>query len=101
MHVRAHAVEVSIVILFRLIPPLGCKKDHTRTDYRKEEKNRPGVWYLIIAVLMMIVDLLLLYEITNVFFYSKETLCKEAIFADTINIGRKKDENEQTHWIGV
>ena len=49
----------------------------------------------------MIVDLLLLYEITNVFFYVKETLCKESIFVDTINIGMEKEENEQTHWIGV
>ena len=77
---------------------VGCKRDHTRSDYRKEEKNRPGVWYLICGVLMLITDLLILYEMTNVFFYTNETLCKEAIFVDTINIGMNKPDRQ---WIGV
>ena len=53
---------------------------------------------MICGVLMLIVDLLLMYEITNVFFYTKDSLCKEAIFIDTINIG-KTDSNRK--WIGV
>ena len=34
---------------FVLLSITGCKKDHTRTDYRKAEKMRPGIWYLILA----------------------------------------------------
>ena len=66
----------------------GCKKDHTRSDYRKAEKNRPGVWYLICAVFMILVQMSIMFELTNVYFFSKDTLCKEAKFIDIVNIGK-------------
>ena len=66
---------------------LGCKKDHTRTDYRKADKNRPGVYYLVCGVLMLIVDMLIIYQTINVFFYTSDSICKEAKFIDSINIG--------------
>ena len=43
---------------------------------------------MVFGILMLIVDLFIMYEITNIFFYSKNALCKEAVFIDTVNLGR-------------
>ena len=40
---------------------LGCKKDHSRTDYRKAEKMRPGIWYLILASGYLLITIWSLY----------------------------------------
>ena len=53
---------------------------------------------MICGFLMLIVDLAIIYEMTNVFLYTYETLCKEAIFVDTVNIGTDKPDRQ---WIGV
>ena len=49
----------------------ACKKDFTRSDYKKWEKNKPGIWYLILAILMVVVDLFIIFESINVYFISK------------------------------
>ena len=68
-----------LIILMLFICPYACarscckvcKKDYTRSDYRKEEKNKPGIWYLIVAVLMLLIDLVILFELVNVYFITK------------------------------
>ena len=79
---------------------IACKKDHTRSDYRKAEKNRPGVWYLICASIMILLQFLIMFELGNVFFFARDSLCKEAKVIDVINIGRPLDE-EGRKWTGV
>ena len=46
-----------------LLDPLStvCKKDHSRTDYRKADKMRPGIWYLILASGYLAISLWSLY----------------------------------------
>ena len=78
-----------------------CKKDYSRSDYRKEEKNKPGIWYLIVAIIMLVIDLLIVFELVNVFFISKQTICKEAIFTDAINLGLNKTAHPERKWIGA
>ena len=79
----------------------ACKKDHTRSDYRKEEKNKPGIWYLIVAILMLVIDLFIIFELINVYFISKQTVCKEALFIDAINLGLDKEKNPDRKWVGA
>lgn len=79
----------------------ACKKDHTRSDYRKEEKNKPGIWYLIVAILMLLIDLFIIFELINVFYISKQTICKEALFIDAINLGLDKEEFPDRNWVGA
>ena len=78
-----------------------CKKDYTRSDYRKEEKNKPGIWYLIVAVLMLLIDLVIMFELVNVYFITKQTICNEAIYIDAINLGLDKKDFPDKQWIGV
>ena len=94
------AAEVSESGFLNLAIFIACKKDHTRSDYRKAEKNRPGVWYLICASFMIILQLLIMFELGNVFFFARDSLCKEAKVIDVINIGRPLDE-EGRKWTGV
>jgi hypothetical protein len=40
-----------------------CKKDHTRSDYRKSEKMRPAIWYLVMSALLFFLALWSLYSV--------------------------------------
>ena len=102
VHTRAHAAvaEVSENGFHNMNLFIACKKDHTRSDYRKAEKNRPGVWYLICASIMILLQFLIMFELGNVFFFARDSLCKEAQLIDIINIGRPLDE-EDRKWTGV
>ena len=74
-----------------------CKKDHTRSDYRKAEKLRPAIFYLIFSTLLMALTIWSIYTMSFIFEMSRGTLCKGSIFMDTINMGKKEDPT----WIGV
>ena len=99
-HAHAAAAEVSENGFHNMKLFIACKKDHTRSDYRKAEKNRPGVWYLICAFIMILLQFLIMFELGNVFFFARDSLCKEAQLIDIINIGRPLDE-EDRKWTGV
>ena len=68
-----------------------CKKDHTRTDYRKADKVRPGIWYLILACTYLVISIWSLYFVCTMYVAVKETLCQSAIFVDTVNVGKEED----------
>ena len=68
-----------------LISVTACKKDHSRTDYRKADKMRPGIWYLILAVAYLLISIWSLYFVCTMYSAVRITLCQSAIYIDTIN----------------
>ena len=76
---------------------LVCKKDHTRTDYRKAEKMRPGIWYLILAVGYLLISIWSLYFVCTMFVAVTKTICASATFVDVISDGKETDPT----WVGV
>ena len=67
-------IAVNIIILIILWPYVcvrgcckRCKKDHTRTDYRKAEKMRPAVWYLILASAYLVLSIWSLYFVCSMY----------------------------------
>ena len=79
------------------IPVTVCKKDLKRTDYRKADKMRPGIWYLILAIAYLIVSCWSLYFVCTMYIAVKKTVCESATFVDVINMGYEEDAN----WVGV
>ena len=73
------------------------KIDHSRTDYRKVEKMRPGVWYLILAIAYLLISIWSLYFVCTMYVSVSKTLCMSAEFVDTINEGKVTDPT----WVGV
>ena len=54
---------------------IGCKKDHSRTDYRKADKMRPGIWYLILAFAYILISIWSLYFVCSMYFSVQKTIC--------------------------
>lgn len=73
------------------------KKDPTRSDYRKADKIRPGVWFIILAVLYLGLTAWALYFACTMYVTVKETICKSAVFVDTVNVGKQ----EKPTWVGA
>ena len=73
------------------------KKDHTRTDFRKAQKMRPGIWYLILASAYLIITCWSLYFVCTMYAAVILTLCKSALFVDTVNVGYETDPT----WVGM
>ena len=69
----------------------ACKKDHSRTDYRKADKMRPGIWYLILASTYLVITIWSLYFVCSMYFSVQDTICQSATFVDTINMGKETE----------
>lgn len=61
---------------------------------------RPGIWYLILASGYLAISLWSLYFVCTMYIAVQNTLCKSAVFVDTINIGEQTTD-EDSSWIGV
>ena len=73
------AANVSRLWYFKLITlsfhVTVCKKDLKRTDYRKADKMRPGIWYLILAVAYLIISCWSTYFVCTMYVAVNDTIC--------------------------
>ena len=52
-----------------------CKRDITRTDYRKHEKLKPGFWYLLFKTIAFALVGLTLFQFINMWYFFADTFC--------------------------
>ena len=58
---------------------------------------RPGIWYLILAFGYLAISIWSLYFVCSMFETVRDTICKSALFVDSINFGA-----ENTYeWVGT
>ena len=57
-----------------------CKKDITRTDYRKHEKLKPGFWNLLFTTIAFGLVALTLYQFINMWYFFANTFCQAMNF---------------------
>lgn len=63
-----------------------CKKDFTRTDYRKHEKVLPGIWFVVLNILGFCLVGLTLFQFTNMWFFFADTFCKAINFITALEL---------------
>ena len=72
------------------------KKDPVRSDYRKADKLRPLIWYLVLATAYLAVTAWSLYMVCTLYVVVTDSLCHGATFTDTINLG-----HPDSTWVGA
>ena len=82
-------VTMAVLFPFVCVRSCGsaCKRDITRSDYRKADKVRPGVWYLALALVYLGISLWSIYFACSMYTSVRESLCQSANFVDTVNLG--------------
>jgi hypothetical protein len=62
----------------------ACKLDLSRTDYRKHEKTKPGIYFAVFNFLALCLIGLGLFQFLNMWFYFASTFCVVMSFLTAI-----------------
>lgn len=62
----------------------SCKKDFSRTDYKKHQKIKPGLWFVAFNLIGFALVAYLLYQFLNMWYFFAFTYCKASDFVATL-----------------